>query len=193
MNQLIREYYFELGQHLQLVQGDITHEQVDAIVNAANSYLQHGGGVAGAISLKGGSHIQEESDAWLEEYGPVKHETPAYTSGGMLACRYVIHTVGPVWGEGDEDVNLEKAISGTLKLGDQLGIRSIALPAISTGIFGFPKSRAASIIFQVFKDYFGNHPESNMKLIRLILFEKESVTIFDEVFCDIFVHPGISE
>ena len=188
MNQIIREFYFEPGQHLQLVQGDITHEEVDAIVNAANSYLQHRGGVAGAISLKGGPQIQEESDAWLDEFGPVKHETPAYTSGGMLTCRYVIHTVGPVRGEEDEDVKLEMAISGTLQMGDQLGVRSIALPAISTGIFGFPKARAARIIFKEFKDYFGKHPESNIKLIRLILFDKESVTIFEDVFCEMFVH-----
>jgi putative ATPase len=189
MNQLIRECFLEPDQRLQLVQGDITLEQVDAIVNAANSYLQHGGGVAGAISLKGGPKIQEECDAWLEKYGPVKHEHPVCTSGGLLACRYVIHTVGPVWGEGDEDAKLEMAVSSTLKLGDQLGIRSIALPAISTGIFGFPKARAARIIFHVFKDYFGKHPESNMNIIRLILFDKESVAIFEKVLCDMFVHP----
>jgi O-acetyl-ADP-ribose deacetylase (regulator of RNase III) len=189
MNQLTREYFLHPAQHLQLVQGDITQEQVDAIVNAANSNLQHGGGVAGAISTAGGPQIQEECDAWLEKYGPVRHETPAYTGGGMLACRYVIHTVGPIWGEGDEEAKLEMAITGTLKLGDQLGIRSIAFPAISTGIFGFPKALAARIIFQVFEDYFGKNPESNMKIIRLILFDKDSVAIFDQVFCDMFVHP----
>lgn len=186
MNKLVSELILESGQHLQLIQGDITREKVDAIVNAANAYLQHGGGVAGAISLNGGPQIQEESDAWLEEHGPVKHETPAYTSGGMLSCRYVIHAVGPVWGEGDEDTKLVKTISGTLKLGDQLVIKSITFPAISTGIFGFPKTRAARIIFQVFKEYFAKHEESNMETIRLIVFERESVALFEKVFTEMF-------
>lgn len=192
MNQLISEKTLESGRQLQLVQGDITREEVDAIVNAANAYLQHGGGVAGAISLNGGPQIQAESDAWLEKNGPVKHENPAYTSSGRLPCRYVIHAVGPVWGEGDEDAKLEKAVLGTLKLGEQLGIESIAFPAISTGIFGFPKNRAARIIFRVFKDYFRKHLESNINIIRLILLEKESVAVFEKVFTDMFILPSSS-
>lgn len=190
MNQLVSECTLESGQRLQIAHGDITQDKVDAIVNAANAYLQHGAGVAGAISLNGGPEIQKESDAWVEQNGPVKHEKPAYTSGGKLPCRYVIHAVGPVWGEGDEDAKLEAAISGALKLGDELGIKSISFPAISTGVFGFPKARAAKIIFQVIKDYFEKRPESNMRTVRLILFDKESLGVFENVYTDIFDQPG---
>ena len=125
MNKLIREYIFETGKVLQILLGDITKEHVDVIVNAANAYLQHGGGVAGVISLKGGSIIQMESGQWLEENGPVQHASPAFTSGGDLPCKYVIHAVGPIWGEGDEDKKLAEAVAGSLVLGDQLGLSSI--------------------------------------------------------------------
>ena len=95
---IIRDH--QLGDRtLRLVQGDITERDTDAIVNAANSFLQHGGGVAGAISRRGGLVIQRESDAWVSEHGPVSHAEPAVTWGGSLPCRYVIHAVGPVWGE----------------------------------------------------------------------------------------------
>lgn len=189
MNQAVNEHHFVSGQHLQLIRGDITQERVDAIVNAANAYLQHGAGVAGAISLNGGQQIQEESDAWLKKNGPVTHENPAYTSGGRLPCRYVIHAVGPVWGDGQEDEKLELAISGTLRVGEELGVKSIAFPAISTGIFGFPKTRAARIFFKVIKGYCNNYPESNLKSIKMVLFDEESVAEFNKVFYDIFMTP----
>ena len=98
---------------LELAQGDLTEEPLDAIVNAANAHLQHGGGVAGAIVRKGGYQIQEESNAWVRKYGPVSHAKPAYTSAGKLPCHYIIHAVGPVWGEGDEDAKLAAAVSGS--------------------------------------------------------------------------------
>jgi O-acetyl-ADP-ribose deacetylase (regulator of RNase III) len=189
MNQAVNEQHFASGQHLQLIRGDITQERVDAIVNAANAYLQHGAGVAGAISLNGGPQIQEESEAWLKKNGPVTHENPAYTSGGRLPCRYVIHAVGPVWGDGQEDEKLELAISGTLKVGEELGVKSIAFPAISTGIFGFPKTRAARIFFKIIKGYINNYPESKLKIIKLVLFDEESVADFNKVFYDIFMTP----
>lgn len=190
MNQLISEYLLESGPLLQLVHGDITQEKVDAVVNAANAYLQHGAGVARAISKYGGPKIQQECDSWVDNYGPVTHENPAYTSGGRLPCRYVIHAVGPVWGEGDEEAKLQKTILGTLNLGEELGVKSMAFPAISTGIFGFPKMLAARVMFQVIKDYFSNHPESNIEIIRLILFDEKSVEAFEQVFTEMFVQPG---
>ena len=101
MNSVLVEKKFTAGLFLQIVQGDITVEEVDAIVNAANEQLAHGGGVAWAISKKGGPKIQEESDAWIRKHGPVSHAHPAWTSGGHLPAKYVIHAVGPVWGDGD--------------------------------------------------------------------------------------------
>ena len=190
MNKLIREIVFKSGNVLQILSGDITKEHVDAIVNAANAYLQHGGGVAGVISLNGGPQIQKESDRWIERHGPVRHESPAYTSGGDLHCRYVIHAVGPVWGEGDEDKKLAGAIMGALQLGNQLGVSSIAFPAISTGIFGFPKERAAQIILHEFMDYLSESPGTSLELVRLILFDDESVAAFLKAAVSVFNFQG---
>ncbi len=132
------------GKVIKIIHGDITQEDTDAIVNAANSYLKHGGGVAGAIVRKGGKIIQEESD----KIGYVPTGSAAITAAGKLKAKYVIHTVGPVWGEGDEDAKLESAVLSALQLAEDNKLSSVAIPAISSGIFGFPKDRAAHIIFK---------------------------------------------
>jgi len=179
MNQTYMDYIFSSGQELQIAQGDITDETVDAIVNAANSHLYHGAGVAGAIVRRGGPKIQAESNQWVREHGPVTHAEPAYTHAGNLPCRFVIHAVGPVWGEnGDEQEKLEAAIRGSLHLADQLAIESIAFPAISTGIFGFPKLCAAEVILFTIRDYFTHNPNSILKLVRLVLFDQETLQAF---------------
>jgi O-acetyl-ADP-ribose deacetylase len=164
------------------VQGDITALQVDAIVNAANAHLQHGGGVAGIISRKGGPAIQKESDAWVREHGPVPHAEPAVTSGGNLPCRYVIHAVGPVWGEGDEDRKLTEAVTGSLSTADKLGLSSMAFPAISTGIFGFPKERAAGVTFSAIADFFANKMESSITLVQMVLYDQPTLDAFMKVW-----------
>ena len=182
MNTLLAEITLPDGQTLQLVQGDITAEATDAIVNAANAQLQHGAGVAGAIVRRGGPAIQQESDAWVREHGPVTHEAPAWTSGGQLSCRYVIHAVGPVWGgRGDEDEPLAATVCGSLRVADQLGLESIALPAISTGIFGFPKERAAGVILSAIRAYFAAS-ESKVRLIRLVVYDAETAAAFRQVW-----------
>jgi O-acetyl-ADP-ribose deacetylase (regulator of RNase III) len=177
MNAILVERVLQSGQTIQIAQGDITTEEVDAIVNAANEHLQHGGGVAWAISKKGGAAIQSESDDWIRQHGPVSHSRPAWTSGGNLPARFVIHAVGPVWGDGDEDNKLESAVTGSLRVADELNCSSIALPAISTGIFGFPKDRAAGIIFLAMEKYFENNP-SNLKVVKLVLFDQATVDVF---------------
>jgi len=173
------------GQTFQLVEGDITSEAVDAIVNAANQYLQHGEGVAGAILRKGGPVIRHESNAWVQIHGPVSHAEPAWTSGGNLPCRYVIHAVGPVWGDGEEDAKLTAALIGSLKIADELNMESIALPAISTGIFGFPKERAAKVLFTAVRDYFSVH-QSCLKLVKLVLYDESTVIVFKKAWHDYF-------
>jgi O-acetyl-ADP-ribose deacetylase (regulator of RNase III) len=178
MNQVLKEYVFPSGQKLQLVQGDITVEKVDAIVNAANASLNHGGGVAAAISTKGGPQIQAESDAWVRQHGPVSHAKPAITGGGRLPARYVIHAVGPVWGEGNEDAKLLQAVLGSLKLAEEQHLGSIALPAISTGIFRFPKERAAGVILKAIQDYLAQTPASGLTHIRLTLYDQPTLEAF---------------
>ena len=178
MNTVLVEKSFPPNQIIQIVQGDITTEEVDAIVNAANEYLQHGGGVARTISNQGGPAIQKESDAWVREHGQVPHTHPAWTSGGRLPAKYVIHAVGPIWGDGDEDNKLEAALTGSLRLADELKCSSLALPAISTGIYGFPKDRAAGITFSAIEKYFVDHVLSGLKTIKLVLYDQPTVDVF---------------
>jgi O-acetyl-ADP-ribose deacetylase (regulator of RNase III) len=184
MNHVVLENLFPSGQRLQLVQGDLTEESVDAIVNAANSALAHGGGVAGAIARKGGPQIQDESDRWVLEHGPVRHAEPAYTRAGRLPCRYVIHAVGPVWGEGDEDAKLSAAVGGSLALADKLALGSLSLPAISTGIFGFPKERAARLILSAIYNYLGQNPASGLTQIRLVVIDQPTLSAFQNAWKD---------
>ena len=178
MNSILREKTLPGGQIFQVTQGDITTENVDAIVNAANERLEHGGGVAWAISRAGGPKIQIESAEWVQQHGPVSHAEPAYTSGGRLSSRYIIHAVGPLWGEGDEDAKLAAAVRGSLWRADELAVTSIALPAISTGIYNFPKERAAKIIMSGIETYFSENPASSIKLIRLTLLDQHTVNAF---------------
>ncbi len=170
------------GRTLDLVHGDLTREQVDAIVNAANDALAHGGGLAAAIVRAGGPTIQQESDAWVRQHGRVSHAEPAYTRAGRLPCRYVIHAVGPIWGEGDEDTKLAQAIAGSLRRADQLKLASIAIPPLSTGIFGFPKERAAPIFFHTIQNYFVENPESTLRLVRLIILDQPTLNVFEAAF-----------
>jgi len=178
MNEALTERTLIDSLIIQIVQGDITTEEVDAIVNAANEYLQHGGGVARTISKRGGPAIQKESDAWIRQHGRVSHSYPAWTSGGRLPSKYVIHAVGPVWGDRDEDKKLSDAVTGSLRLADELKCSSIALPAISTGIYGFPKERAAAIIFAAIENYFAENLSSGLKLVKLVLFDQPTVDVF---------------
>lgn len=178
MNRVLLETRLASGAALSLVEGDLTEERVDAIVNAANEHLAHGGGVAGAILRCGGSQIQIESDAWVSLHGPVPHDRPAYTSAGSLPCRYVIHAVGPVWGEGDEDAKLAAAVRGSLERADELELQSLALPAISTGIFGFPKERAAQVILGTILEYFDASAHSKLQTVRLTIIDQPTLTAF---------------
>ena len=182
MNTVLIERILSTGQTLQIVQGDITTEEVDAIVNAANEHLQHGGGVAWAIVRRGGDGIQKESDKWIQQHGLVSHAHPAWTSGGALPAKYIIHTVGPIWGDGDEDNKLADAVSGSLRAADELKCSSIAMPAISTGIFGFPKERAAGIIFSAIENYFTESKDASIQTVRLVLFDNATVRVFLDVW-----------
>lgn len=181
MNKVLKESKFPTGQIIQFVQGDITTEEVDAIVNAANEHLQHGGGVAWAISKRGGPTIQKESDQWVQTKGTVEHAHPAWTSGGQLPARYVIHAVGPVWGRGDEDTKLSEAVTGSLRVADELDLKTVAFPAISTGIFGFPKERAAKVILETIESYFDENTSSGIVVVKLVLFDQSTADAFLQV------------
>ncbi len=141
------------GIEIKAVRGDITKEKVDAVVNAANKYLSHGGGVALAIARAGGPTIQKESDEIIKSKGPLKTGEAVITDGGELPAKYVIHTVGPIYGEGNEDEKLRKAVMSVLKIATEKKLKSISIPAISCGIYGFPKERGTKIIFDTVKEF----------------------------------------
>ncbi len=149
------------GTQLELIEGDITELEADAIVNAANEELQLGTGVAGAIREKGGPSIQEECD----RIGGTPVGTAVLTGGGELKAKHVIHAVGPRMGEGDEDRKLQSAIRSSLALADRHGLKSIAVPAISTGVFGFPMDRCARILLTEVYRYL----QGGTKLERVIV------------------------
>lgn len=178
MNQTVKEHVFPSGQRLELALGDITDEKVDAIVNAANAHLAHGAGVAGAIVRKGGRQIQVESDQWVRLHGMVDHAEPAYTHAGNLPCRYVIHAVGPRWGEGDEEHKLAAAVLGSLIRAEQLGLTSIAFPAISTGIFGFPMPLAARVMLSTIATHLAEHAASILDIVRVVLYDQATLATF---------------
>lgn len=159
---------------IELVKGDITELEVDAIVNAANSRLKMGGGVAGAILRKGGWSIQEECDRI--GYCPVGGAM--ITGAGKLKAKYVIHAVGPRMGEGDEDRKLRDATLNSLKLAEKHGVKSIAFPAISTGIFGFPKDRCARIMLRTTVDYL--KAGSSIERVIFCLYDDKTYQIFAE-------------
>ncbi|MCE5334026.1 MAG: macro domain-containing protein [Desulfobacteraceae bacterium] len=163
------------GKKIILVQGDLTELAVDAIVNAANVRLQLGGGVAGAIRMKGGPSIQEECN----RIGPINVGEAAVTGGGKLKASYVIHAVGPMYGEGDDDAKLRNATLNSLKRATGKGLKSIALPAISTGIFGFPKERCAVIMLTTASEFLRNEATSLERVI-LCLWSAEDLKLFEK-------------
>ncbi|NUQ02196.1 MAG: macro domain-containing protein [Armatimonadetes bacterium] len=183
------------GVRLAVHDGDLTTETVDAIVNAANSHLAHGGGVAGAIVRRGGQAIQDESDAWVREHGPVPTGQAALTGAGTLACRAVIHAVGPIWRTGDvEPAQLRSAVLNALALAAAEGFESVALPAISSGIFGFPKERCASVLVEAALEFSG--AAGSVREIRFTNFDRPTVEIFAEEFARRFgerLEPGWEE
>ncbi|MFN3739348.1 MAG: macro domain-containing protein [Thermodesulfovibrionales bacterium] len=161
---------------ISLIKGDITEREVDAIVNAANSALKHGGGVAGAIVRKGGQIIQEESD----RIGYVPVGQAAITTGGKLKAKWVIHAVGPRMGEGDEDNKLKSAINSVMRLATERRFKTISVPAISAGIFGFPKDRCAKILIGETANFLKNHPDTSLELIEFCIFDDEAYKFFKE-------------
>jgi len=142
---------------VELVKGDITALEVDAIVNAANNSLLGGGGVDGAIHRAGGRQILEECIAIRNRQGGCGTGEAVITGGGLLKARFVIHTVGPVWhgGSHDEDRLLSSCYTNSLRLAEENNIRTIAFPNISTGVYGFPKERASGIAVKSVEDYLG--------------------------------------
>jgi O-acetyl-ADP-ribose deacetylase (regulator of RNase III) len=167
-----------ISANVEIIKGDILSLSVDAIVNPANEQLIHAGGIAGQIVRKGGYEIQEESS----KCAPIKAGDAVITGAGKLPARFVIHAVGPRLGEGDEDEKLHRAITTSLTLANKEHFRSIAIPAISTGIFGFPTRRCAQIMKQAVDDFLSS--PTSLERIIVCLYEDHKYRIFLDEFAD---------
>jgi len=136
-----------MGGRITVALGDITRQDVDAIVNAANPNLRHGGGVAAAIARAGAPVVDRESRAWIREHGPVGPGEAAVTGAGPMPARHVVHVVGPIYTPGEDNEGLLRgAVRAALDAAVDLGARSVALPAISSGIYGYPPDEACRVI-----------------------------------------------
>ena len=169
------------GKALELAQGDITHETTDAIVNAANSQLEPGGGVCGAIHRAGGPAIAEECRKLRAERGPVSTGHAVATSGGNLPARYVIHAVGPVWSGGGsgEPEALASAYRESMRVADELGLKSIAFPAISTGIFGYPLVDATQVAVEAVREALTR--ANSVDTVRFVVFDGAALKAYSQV------------
>jgi O-acetyl-ADP-ribose deacetylase (regulator of RNase III) len=163
---------------LALVQGDITQQATDAIVNAANSGLMGGGGVDGAIHRAGGPAIMEECRRIRDKVGRLPAGQAVITTGGRLKAKYVIHTVGPVWhgGASGEAELLASAYRESLKLAAEKGLKSISFPAISTGAYGYPMEAAARIALETAVDF--AEQNGSLKEVAFVLFDSYSFQVY---------------
>jgi O-acetyl-ADP-ribose deacetylase (regulator of RNase III) len=163
-------------EQLTLRQGDITQSRVDAIVNAANNDLILGGGVAGAIRSKGGRSIQRE----CEQLGPIAIGEAAITGGGNLPARYVIHAASMRLGESATSESLRAATRNSLQRANENEIRTIAFPAIGTGIAGFPVDECARIMLDEIRSHLLG--QTTLEHVEIVLFDASALAAFDRVF-----------
>lgn len=170
-----------MKERIKLIKGNIVDQEVDAIVNAANSSLSGGGGVDGAIHRAGGPSIAEECRVIREKQGGCLTGHAVITGAGNLKAKYVIHAVGPIWkgGNHNEDNLLASAYIESLKLADEYNVKTIAFPSISTGAYGFPIERAAKIALRVVSDYLEG---SDIKEVRFILFSDKDYEVYSKVY-----------
>ena len=166
---------------ITVLQGDITKMEVDAVVNAANSSLMGGGGVDGAIHRAGGPVILKECREIVARQGRCERGKAVITSGGNLPAKYVIHTVGPVWtgGNSNEANLLQNAYLSSLKLAIENGVETIAFPNISTGVYGFPKGKAAKIAIETVTQFLLKNDQ--IKLVYFVCFDQENYDIYDRL------------
>ncbi len=175
----------EIGKtKLSLIQGDITLQETEAIVNAANTSLLGGGGVDGAIHRAGGPKILEECKAIRVKQGGCPTGEAVITSGGNMKAKYVIHTVGPVWSGGNrnEELLLRNAYYNSLNLAGEKGIKSVSFPSISTGVYRFPIDKASRIALNTVKEFLQKH---NFVEVRFVLFSERDLKVYEDALREI--------
>ena len=171
---------------LEVIKGDITKIDADAIVNAANSSLLRGGGVDGAIHRAGGPAILEECKQIRARQGGCPTGEAVITTAGNLPARYVIHTVGPVWNGGskNEPELLANCYRNSLRLANEKELKSIAFPNISTGVYGYPKDKAAAVAVQAVRDYLREH-HTSLERIRFVCFDEENYRLYQQLLVEV--------
>ena len=172
----------DIKDRIEIVEGDITKQQVDAIVNAANTSLRGGGGVDGAIHRAAGPELLEE----CIKIGGCPTGEARVTKGYRLPAKYVIHTVGPIWrgGTSGEDQLLASCYRNSLKAASELGVKSIAFPSISTGAYGFPMERATEIALKEVSEFLKK--DEGIEKVVFVCFGKEAFRIYKEKFKKLF-------
>lgn len=167
---------------VRLLVGDITREKVDAVVNAANSSLLGGGGVDGAIHRAGGPAILEDCRKIVEKIGRLDTGRAVITTGGTLPARHVVHTVGPVWhgGKRGEPQLLADAYRNSLTVAEENGLKTVAFPSISTGVYGYPMSSAARAALATITEYLKEG--SSLEEVTIVLFSDEALAAWSAVF-----------
>lgn len=162
---------------IEILVGDITRLDVDVVVNAANEDLDHGGGVAAAIARAGAPVVDHESAAWVRDHGPIRPGQAAHTGAGDMPAKWVVHVAGPRYTSGqDNEALLTEAVTTALDRATELGARSVALPAISAGIFGYPCPEATSVIYRTIHAWDATHPDG---LERVVLVGYDEATAAD--------------
>jgi O-acetyl-ADP-ribose deacetylase (regulator of RNase III) len=168
---LVKRIEYPGGKRFEVVIYDLLHEPTDAIVNAANSGLSHGGGVAAAISQAAGRELDEEGDRIVAEHGRVPVGGAVVTTAGELPFRGVIHAVGPRMGDGDEEEKVVKALWSSFLRAHERGWESVSFPGISSGIFSVPHDMCARGYLRAVEKFYSDFPDSPVSLLRLVLFE----------------------
>ena len=184
MNLLDQSMNFVMMNEVELIRGNLTKMNIDAIVNAANSSLMGGGGVDDAIHRAGGKVILEECMKYVAAKGRLATGIAMITSGGNLPAKFVIHTVGPVWngGKNREEDLLADAYRNSLKLAAEKNLKTIAFPNISTGVYHFPKQKAAEIAVKTVKEFLSEN--SGIEKVYFVCFDEENFKIYESLLSD---------
>lgn len=163
---------------VRVVEADLTTMEVDVVVNAANERLAHGGGVAAALARAGGPSVQRDSNAWVAEHGELQPGQAAVTTAGDMPSQYIVHVVGPRYREGQDNAALLRgAVIAALQGAADLRARTVALPAISTGIFGYPPAEASDVIVRATVDWLAEHP-GLLSVVWLVGYDRPAADLF---------------
>lgn len=174
-NKILKSFQIKENVRFEIVEGDLLKEKTEVIVNAANSYLVHGGGIAAIIEAQAGEEFTKEGDKIVKEKGPVPVGDAVITTAGKLPFKGIIHAVGPRLGEGEEEEKLKKAIKAVLMIASENKFKTLSFPAISSGIFRVPKEICARAYLKGVLEFFKENEKTSLNLVRLVLYNDQTM------------------